>query len=363
MTSEQELLCSVIIPVYNGQAMITRCLDSLARQTVAAERYEVIVVDDGSSNGTAEVVERWLDTSSRTQKRLAHWRLLRQPHAGPAAARNGGAAIAKSPLLLFTDADCTPSAGWVEAMTGPFLGNDPPAGAMGTYLSQQSTPAARFAQYEFEERYALMARLSQIDLIATYAAAYNRKLFLQIGGFDTSFPEANNEDVDFSFRMSKSGVRMIFVPEATVTHPHVPSWGGYARIKMKRAYWRMQVYRRYPEKAVSDGYTPQSLKLQLLLGGAGLLGLLAAGITESWYWLIPLLLFLAAAAPTAIFMAARRPSFVLWAVWGIWLRSLAFTVGVVWGLMRPYRFSDPLGDPFPKTSESERPAVVPLPNE
>ncbi|MBX3052282.1 MAG: glycosyltransferase [Caldilineaceae bacterium] len=350
MSQESDLLCSVIVPVYNGEATILGCLKALSRQTLPIHRFEVIVVDDGSSDGTAAVVGAWI-----ARHGLEKWQVVSQPNAGPAAARNHGAALTKSPLLLFTDADCTPSPGWVETMTAPFLGDDPPAGVMGAYLSQQSAPAARFAQYEFEERYALMARLSRIDLIATYAAAYDRKLFLQFGGFDASFPEANNEDVDFSFRLSKSGARMIFVPEATVTHPHLTTWGSYARTKMKRAYWRMQVYRRYPEKVVVDGYTPPSLKLQLLLGGIGLLGLLVAGGTGQWYGLIPLLLFLVAATPTALFMAARWPSFVLWAVWGIWLRSLAFTVGVVWGLLCPY--------PFTEADKSERPAVVPVSNE
>jgi GT2 family glycosyltransferase len=223
-------------------------------------------------------------------------------------------------------------------MCKPFLHIDPPVAVMGSYISRQIEPAARFAQYEFEERYALMRQRQQIDLVATYAAAYDRETFLQSGGFDTSFPKANNEDVEFSYRLSKEGKRMVFMPEAIVAHPHVPTWSDYFRTKVKRAYWRTQVYRRYPEKAVVDSYTPQILKVQILFSLPALLGIVLASITGMWYWLLSLLLFWGAAMPTAIFMIKRNPSFFLWAFWGIWLRSLAFTSGVAWGILRPHTF-------------------------
>lgn len=350
MHQNAHLLCSVIIPVYNGQATVLRCLDGLARQTISLERFEVIVVDDGSTDGTKAVVEEWIASHG-----LAHWQVVSQSNGGPGAARNHGAEIAQSPLLLFTDADCAPSAGWVMAMTEPFLGINPPVAVMGSYLSQQTEPAARFAQYEFEDRYRLMASRVQIDLVATYAAAYERKLFLQMGGFDISFPKANNEDVEFSYRLSRTGARMIFVPEAAVAHSHSHTWGRYFKTKIERAYWRVQVYRRYPEKAVADSYTPQSLKVQLVMGVASLLGLLVAGATVDWYWLIPVLLFLAAAMPTALSMTRGRHSFLLWALWGLWLRSLAFAVGVIWGFLRPYSLA--------KRVECGTSATIPVPNE
>lgn len=335
MTQETALLCSVIVPVYNGQATILGCLEALAGQQMAeapADRFEVIVVDDGSTDGTRGVVEGWMARQSS-----GRWRLLSQPNAGPAAARNSGAGAAKGSILLFTDADCIPSPTWVAAMTAPFRQRAAPAAVMGRYLSGQRQPAARFAQYEFEERYALMSRRVQIDLVATYAAAYQRAVFLAAGGFDTSFPKANNEDVDFSYRLSKAGERMIFAPEATVSHPHTPTWRRYFATKRERAYWRMQVYRRYPDKAVADSYTPQNLKVQLLLGAPALAGLPVALVSGGWYWLLPLLLFAGAALPTVSFMARRDPAFGLWAFWGVWLRSLAFAIGVAWGLLHPYR--------------------------
>lgn len=350
MSHPTPLLCSVIIPVYNGRNCIANCLTALAAGTLSPAQFEVIVVDDGSTDGTDDAVRGWL-----AAEQLGHWRLLRQENAGPAAARNAGAIAAISPLLLFTDADCVPASDWVQAMIEPFQGANPPAAVMGRYSSRQTEAAARFAQAEFEERYRLMAGRERIDLIATYAAAYQRTLFLEMGGFDTGFPQANNEDVDFSYRLSHRGAQMLFAPAAVVAHTHSTTWGHYARVKAARAYWRMQVYRRYPGKAVSDSYTPQSLKVQLVFGVASVVAVPLALFTRVWGWLFLPLFFLLSALPTAAAMARQEPGFLLWALWGLWLRSLAFAVGVAWGILKPFRFS--AGD------GQRQPVALPLVNE
>jgi glycosyltransferase involved in cell wall biosynthesis len=238
-------LCSVIVPVYNGAATITHCLNAIAQQSISAECYEIIVVDDGSTDNTGTVVAQW-------RQRHPHLccQQLSQPNAGPAAARNQGAQVAQAPLLLFTDADCRPCSSWVETLVNVFAADPTVSAVMGTYTSDQSAPAARFAQLEFEERYVGMQAHATIDVVATYSAAFRRDVFLKAEGFDTSFPKANNEDVEFSYRLSQQGHRMVFAPAARVNHPHVPSWWGYAKVKFGRGFWRTVVYKRYPAKAL-----------------------------------------------------------------------------------------------------------------
>ena len=96
---------SVIVPAYNAAGTLPACLHALLHQTIARDEYEVIVVDDGSTDGTGETVP---------QSEVV---LIRQTHRGPAAARNGGIRVARGELLLFTDADCVPTPNWIEAMT------------------------------------------------------------------------------------------------------------------------------------------------------------------------------------------------------------------------------------------------------
>lgn len=334
---------AVIVPVFNGAAVITRCLDALATQSEAP--FEVIIVDDGSTDGTPRVVERWARNHPDVNLRL-----VAQANAGPAAARNAGAAHASAELLLFTDADCVPTPEWAQAFTSAFAGDEPPAAAMGSYLSRQSTPAARFAQLEFEERYSLMARRPTIDFVATYSAAYRRDVFLEAGGFDASFRRANNEDTEFAYRLSAQGQRIVFVPQARVFHEHDESWPAYLRTKIGRGFWRMAVYRRHPEKSLKDSYTPQLLKLQIplaLLAGLGALGALILSKPRSLLLTLP---FMASTLPM-ISLAQKQGSVGAgWVIWGAFVRAIAFAIGVGLALVK----GSPLhGEPARKEVRSE----------
>jgi GT2 family glycosyltransferase len=243
---------SIIVPTFNGERRISACLHALSRQITRRE-FEILVVDDGSTDSTAAVV-----------KRFAGVRLIRQANAGPAAARNRGAREARGSILLFTDDDCIPEPNWMDAMLAPF-GDPEVVGAKGVYRTQQSSVIARFVQIEYEDKYRLMARERDIDFVDTYSAGFRRDRFLQIGGYDTSFPVACAEDVELSYRMAVRGWKMKFVPDAIVYHTHPDQLGSYLRKKYKFAYWRMLAVRKNPTKGVKDSHTPQIMKLQLLL--------------------------------------------------------------------------------------------------
>ncbi len=326
------LRCSVIVPVYNGARVIDRCLDALAQQTVSPAEFEIIIVDDGSSDGTAERVAEWAGRHTRVAVSL-----LRQGQAGPASARNRGALAARGPLLLFTDADCRPVPGWIAALLAAFDAPDQPAGLMGVYCTDQTDLAGRFAQMEFEDRYDRMRHGQQLDVVATYSAAFRRDLFLAEGGFDPGFPKANNEDVEFSYRLSEQGHQMRFVPEAQVYHHHANTWRRYAQLKTGRGYWRTIVYRRHPGKALKDSYTPQVLKLQILLAPLMVLGGVAALIHRRLGWTALAAPFLATTLPFVRFAARRDLAVAAVSPWGLWLRSIAFALGVAAGALANLR--------------------------
>jgi glycosyltransferase involved in cell wall biosynthesis len=243
---------SIVIPTFNGASRIGNCLDSLVKQT-AGQNVEILVVDDGSTDNTANVVRGYSSI-----------RLVFQANAGPASARNRGALEAQGKILLFTDDDCVPMPDWLEAMLGPF--RDPEVvGAKGVYRTHQKSLAARFVQIEYEDKYRLMAGLASIDFIDTYSAGFRRDRFLEMTGYDTSFPVACAEDIELSYRMSARGWKMKFVPAAIVYHTHPDTLSRYLKKKYKFAYWRMLAVRKNPGKGVKDSHTPQIMKLQLLL--------------------------------------------------------------------------------------------------
>jgi glycosyltransferase involved in cell wall biosynthesis len=250
---------SIIIPIFNGAARIGYCLDSLMKQ-VADRKIEILVVDDGSTDNTADVVRGYSSV-----------RLISQANAGPASARNRGALEAQGDILLFTDDDCVPTPDWLEAMLEPFQDIEV-VGAKGVYRTHQRSLAARFVQIEYEDKYRLMANLPSIDFIDTYSAAFRRDRFLEMTGYDTSFPVACAEDIELSYRMSARGWKMVFAPKAIVYHTHPSTLSSYLKKKYKFAFWRVLAVRKNPSKGVKDSHTPQMMKLQLLFAPALLLG-------------------------------------------------------------------------------------------
>ena len=243
---------SIVVPTYNGARRIGKCLDALVSQPFG-QQVEILVVNDGSSDDTASVVHSFSGV-----------RLINQSNAGPAAARNRGAREARGSIILFTDDDCVPMPGWIDAMLAPFQ-NPEVVGAKGVYRTRQTALVARFVQIEYEDRYRLMANQRDIDFVDTYSAAFRRERFLEMGGYDTSFPVACAEDAELSYRMSARGWKMRFVPEAVVYHTHPDDLASYLRKKYKFAFWRMLAVRKNPAKGVKDSHTPQIMKLQLLL--------------------------------------------------------------------------------------------------
>jgi cellulose synthase/poly-beta-1,6-N-acetylglucosamine synthase-like glycosyltransferase len=119
-----------------------------------------------------------------------------------------------------------------------------------------------------------MAGQLNIDFIDTYSAGFRRDRFLEMTGYDTSFPVACAEDIELSYRMSARGWKMKFVPAAIVYHTHPDTLSRYLKKKYKFAFWRMLAVRKNPGKGVKDSHTPQIMKLQLLFAPALLLAVI-----------------------------------------------------------------------------------------
>lgn len=322
--SEKSLKASVIVPVYNGSHVIGECLKALQNQSLPAEKFEVIVVDDGSTDNSFELVRQFPVNP------------ISMVHSGPACARNKGAGLARGDILVFTDADCAPERDWLKKMLAPF--DDPDVvGVKGAYLTSQLQTTALFTQLEFETRYAMLRTKSSIDFVDTYSGAFRREVFREVGGFDPDFPVANNEDVDLSYRISALGKRMVFAPEARVYHRHPCTWLEYAKVKFWRGYWRMAVYKRFAGKAVSDSYTPQALKLQIL-ALAGFLGSLPFAVMTSLAFIFSIAfmgLFIVACIPFYRVSLRIKPALVFVLPIGLIIRSAALGLGICLGLIRP----------------------------
>lgn len=320
-----ETMVSVIIPVYNGEKTLARCLTSLRSQTVSRDMYEIIVVDDGSKDGTRRVAEGFDVT------------VVSQENQGPAAARNLGVKVAKGDIVLFIDADCAAVPDWIEEMTKPFSNPDI-VGVKGTYKTTQKALIARFVQLEYEEKYERMKGFPYIDFIDTYSAGFRKDIFQKYGGFNTSFPTATVEDQEFSFRLAKNGHKMLFQPDATVYHTHQSTLKGYMRRKFWIAYWKVLVLKHHPEKFTNDTHTPQILKFQILLTYAFLLSLpISYFLFPIPYWLFPLSTlgtFFLTTIPFVVFAFNRSRYVSLISPVLFFLRAISFCAGLTIGAIK-----------------------------
>jgi GT2 family glycosyltransferase len=313
---------SVIIPTFNGASRIGYCLDALIQHT-AGRNVEILVVNDGSTDDTADVVQRYSGV-----------RLITQANAGPAAARNRGALATCGTIILFTDDDCVPTPNWLDAMLEPFE-NPEVVGAKGVYRTRQKSLVARFVQIEYEDKYRLMARLPDIDFIDTYSAAFRRDRFLEMTGYDTSFPLACAEDIELSYRMSARGWKMKFAPNAIVYHTHPDTLSKYLKKKYKFAFWRVLAVRKNRSKAMKDSHTPQLMKLQLLFAPALLLALcfdlvVRPSISAS---LLVFACFLASTLPFSLRAVREDPVVGLLSPFLLAARACAQVLGVMAGVI------------------------------
>ncbi|MEO5361849.1 MAG: glycosyltransferase [Nitrospirota bacterium] len=302
-------------------------MEALLKQTCPLETYEVIVIDDGSKDKTGEIASGY------------PIRYYRKENGGPASARNMGVREAAAEIILFTDADCVVTGSWIEEMLRPF--EDPEVSAVkGAYRTNQRQLTARFAQVEFEERFAMLRNAPSIDMIDTYAAAFRKAVFNSAGGFDESFPVANNEDTDLSYKLSAAGHKMVFNGSAIVYHlNHPASVRRYGSIKFQRGYWRMVVYKRYPDKMIKDTYTPQSLKIQILtlFGGVFLLALSALVHTALYVSLLLFILFLLSTARFAAFAFKADKAIGVLSPFFIALRASSIGLGVLYYFISGHR--------------------------
>jgi lipopolysaccharide/colanic/teichoic acid biosynthesis glycosyltransferase/glycosyltransferase involved in cell wall biosynthesis len=324
---------SVIIPAFNAAGTIQNCLNALKiQQGIDPSDFEVIVVDDGSTDNTAAIC--------KANKSVC---LIQQEGPkGASTARNNGIKVAQGSLICFTDADCEPTPTWLSNLIQPFSDLSI-AGDKGIYATKQKEWVARFVQLEYEDKYDLLHAQPRIDFIDTYSAGYRRDILVKNNGFDERFHYT--EDQELSFRLTARGYQFVFQPEAVVYHHHSDSLYAYFRKKFWIGYWKTQTIRRFPERAVKDSHTPQVMKLQiglmaLLLGVTAVLPVTA--VLESpllpWaalIWFAILAFFILTTLPFVGKAWSKDKAVATMSPLLLAVRALALGFGTVWGVLRP----------------------------
>jgi GT2 family glycosyltransferase len=208
---QQQPVFSIIIPTYARPDRLAVCLQAITQLQYPRECFEVLVVDDGSQAPPETLV-----TSFTRQCNIT---LLTQPHAGPATARNTGAARAMGAYLAFTDDDCTPAPDWLQTLAVRFAATPDCAIGGQTRNALPRNLYSTASQLLIDYLYAYY-NASEARFFASNNLALPTAHFRAIGGFDTTFPLAAGEDRELCDRWLHHGYRMIYAPEVLVYHFH-----------------------------------------------------------------------------------------------------------------------------------------------
>ena len=213
---------SVIVPTYNRPQQLALCMDALLRVEPPAGGFEVIIINDGGDQEVDEVRRAAKGTATTV-------RYAAQLHAGPSGARNTGARMAVGTWLAFTDDDCEPSSGWLQAFERAIVAH--PDALLGgvvrnavsdSMFSEASQLLAGFVAGWFDG--AARERFFTSNNIAVARAA-----FLDAGGFDAAFRASAGEDREFCDRWSAQGRESMQVSDAIVNHRHALSLRSFLR--------------------------------------------------------------------------------------------------------------------------------------
>lgn len=212
---------SVVIPTHNRLGDLQRVVAGVEAQFApGGRRPELVVVDDGSSDGTAE----WLSRETATGR----LRGLSQSNAGPAVARNHGANAATGEVLLFLGDDTVPEAGWLLAHLEEHRlhgGVGLPLAVVGYtgFPSAGDTPFLRFInEYGPQFGYLLIEdpRRLEFNFFYTSNVSIDRAEMVRLGGFREDFPAAAWEDIEFAYRATRGGLSIRYQPLARAVHHH-----------------------------------------------------------------------------------------------------------------------------------------------
>jgi len=324
---------TVAILAYNEEHNLPELFAGLAAQTCPPEAFEVLVVDNGSSDGPRTLVRRWAE-------KLGNVRLLVEPTPGIARCRNVALRAATTPLIAFTDADVILPPHWLETLVEGFDrhrrrdervvavggGNRPPRDR-GRFLAAIGVTLNSFWGSHGSVQGMRYGEDRQVEHIPTLNICYDREAVLALGGFDEDFRMVS-EDPELNHRLTCAGRRIIYLAEAEIEHKMRPDLRRWWRNVYLYGRGRTQLIKKHPDHLRLKYLAPPLLIAVLLFTPVG-------------FWqplfFLPLLYFLAP-LPLAIGLCRRAGAADLWPLTFLILTGnpLFYGLGMIHGLWHRY---------------------------
>lgn len=311
----------VVIPCRNEERWLAEVLNALAAQDHRPD--EVVVIDDGSNDGTAGVVEGW-----KRQHPDLHLRVVPGPERGVAAAVNAGVAMLTTDVVVRLDGHCRPAADYIARAVSLLSRSD--AGVVGGVwviepgaASFEADAIAIAVAHPLGSGGALYRHLGsseQIEVDTVPFGCFKRTLWEALGGFDERL--RSNEDYDFNYRVRDRGLRVVLDPRMRCTYYARPTVRAVARQYARYGWWKARMLARHPRAIKWRQVIPPLLVLALFVACVGMV------FGDRYGWLSILAVYPAAMLIGAAHAAATRHK---WAATA-WLAGIFMTIHIAWGL-------------------------------
>ncbi|MDI6783302.1 MAG: glycosyltransferase [bacterium] len=208
---------SIVVPTYNRADFLRKCITSLLAQEFPKETFEILVVDDGSTDATPQMMSELIEKATVEGYQL---RYLRQENQGPAVTRNRGWQNARGEIIAFTDDDCIASPHWLEEITNGYETRDIAGVCGNVFAVQTENIVSQFLAQEKLHESPFYDKYGQIVYPITCNASFRRSVLELVNGFDETFPYPGGEDVDLGIQIRKRGYFFIDNRQAIINHYH-----------------------------------------------------------------------------------------------------------------------------------------------
>lgn len=314
---------SIVIPAYNSERTIGKSIEACQAQDYPHDRFETIVVDDGSSDGTEKVVKSY------------NIRYIKQENKGPASARNTGWRNAKGDYIFFLDSDCIPERDWLSKTMAYYTREDIVCIGGRYGIANEESLLALCIYTEFLVRYARMPKFPKY--IGSHGYSFRKDFLEKIGGYNEEYTKASGEDNDLVYRILTAGYKPMFVQDIIIYHFFPTRLFSYLKTQGRHGYWRMKLYKDFPKMIKGDEYsTPLDFTQPPLSLGAIFLSpftFINDTIRIIWLCMVCITILIHSPMTIAILKRSLKMKFLIYLPLSL-LRSVARGIGMVIGILK-----------------------------
>lgn len=208
--ADKDIRISVVIPAYNRKEELKNCLESLFRQKHSKDKFEIIVVDDGSTDGTEEYIAQ---IKGNSKPNVVY---LKQKNQGAAVARNTGVKNSRGDYVAFIDSDCVASEDWLTSCISLLSTSDQHIAGVGGKIIPGFTNLVGKGSHLLEFHQYLSEKEKSVRVVPTANLCIRKKVLDEVGYFDNEL--RTSQDTELCWRIIKRGYKIIYSPEIVVTH-------------------------------------------------------------------------------------------------------------------------------------------------